>query len=547
MYGLSPGTKIGPYVLDAPLGAGGQGSVWRSHHQDAPGEAIALKVIPVRGSPVTLVERVRREAEALIRLSSGHPSVVQCRGLVEDQGQGVLAVAMELVSGVELSAALADPRCDAAAREAILSHVASALAHLHSAGFVHRDLKPANVLVTHSFYGAQRDPATVKLVDFGIATPTGNPKPLTEVGTVIGTPAYMPPERMDPLFWSPAPSAPTEDVFAFGVVAYEAFFGKHPAGVEDDGTLSTYAEKYRAVSRANAPWPDVPAAHRWARALAGSLALKRTERFPDGGAILRAIAPSTSTPDVFVAPVASGPKTEVAPALSADAFAPPPVLGATPTPWAPPAAAVPMAPAGSPYGAQPTPAPYPAQASFPAIGAPPPQMHGHHQSSSSGNPLFMLIGGIAVLGVLTVGGLLLFQHRSSGDDVPPPAGGLDVPASTGSSTPAPDSTGAPPDPGTATTPPPVLPPPPFHPPGTTPHPPGTVVVGPPSKTPPTPPPPGSSPPHIGPGTGGGGSTGRPPPIHIILPPGATPPGTPPPGTPPPATPPPGGRPHIQIH
>jgi serine/threonine-protein kinase len=546
MYGLSPGTKIGPYVLDAPLGAGGQGSVWRSHHESIPGEPIALKVIPVRGSPITLVERVRREAEALIRLSTGHPSVVQCRGLVEDQGQGVLAVAMEMVSGVELSAALADPRCDVAAREAILGHVASALAHLHAAGFVHRDLKPANVLVTHAFYASPKDPATVKLVDFGIATPTGNPKPLTEVGTVIGTPAYMPPERIDPMFWSAAPSAPTEDVFAFGVVAYEAFFGKHPAGVEDDGTLSTYAEKYRAVSRANAPWPDVPPAHRWARALSGALALKRTERLSDGGAIVVAIGGSPVTPAGFVVPVASGPKTEVAPALSADAFAPPPALGMTPTPWAPPAAApAPMMPAASPYA--------PPPAAFPAIGAPPPQMHHGHGASGDSNPMFKIIGGVALLGVLTVGILLFAQRRSSSDDLPPPTGGTspDVPASTGSAAPATtDPTAVPPDPGSTTALPPTMPPPPYHPPAT--HPPGTVVVGPGSKTPPTPPPPSATPPpHIGPGTGTGGSPGRPGPIKITLPPGTIPPTTPPatpPGTPPTTPPtPPGGRPHIQIH
>ena len=532
MYGLSPGTRIGPYVLETALGAGGQGSVWRAHHEATPTEAVALKIIPVRGAPLTMVERVRREAEALVRLSSGHPSVVSCRGLVEDDAQGVLAVAMELVSGVELSAALADRRCDMAAREAILGHVAAALAHLHAAGFVHRDIKPANVLVTHGFYASPHDPATVKLVDFGIATPTGNPKPLTEVGTVIGTPAYMPPERMDPLFWSPAPSAPTEDVFAFGVLAYESLFGKHPAGVTDDGTLSTYAEKYRAVSRSGVPWPELPPAHKWSYALRGSLALKRTDRLPDGAAVVAAIsgAAPAATADV---PVSGGQKTEVAPQLGADAFTPAPALGAwTPPPalgaWTPPPAA----------NAYPPPAHHapiaPVGASFPAIAAPPPM---HHAPARSGSSMFLIIGIVAALGVVTVGGLLIAQ-RSSSDDLPPPvalpAGSGDAPPATVTTTPD-----APPD-TAATTPIVVPPPPPVHPPvGTvTHHPPnpsGTVVVGPPGHTAPptaTAPPTIGGPPHIGP---------RPPPVGA--PPTTT---VAPPATTPPATPPTTTRPHIHV-
>lgn len=305
MYGLNQGTRIGQYVLEQQLGAGGQGSVWRARPEAAPeAQPIALKIIPVRGTPPSMVERVRREAEALIRLSKGHSSVVACHGVIEDPTLGVLAVAMELVSGVELEAALRDPRCDATARETLLLHVARALGYLHDAGFVHRDVKPQNILISHDFFANPADPSTVKLVDFGIATPKGNPKPLTEVGTVIGTPAYMAPERIDPMFWPGAPGLPSDDVWALGVVAYEALFGRHPAVNDDDGSLSIYAERYRQIARSGEVWPQLPPTHRWTSALRGALALKQSERFADGNAVAEAVMRGS-------APARSGSHTEM--------------------------------------------------------------------------------------------------------------------------------------------------------------------------------------------------------------------------------------------
>ncbi|RYE79825.1 MAG: serine/threonine protein kinase, partial [Myxococcales bacterium] len=328
MYGLNAGTKIAQYSLEAPLGQGGQGSVWRAR-ANGQGEPVALKIIPVRGTPATMVERVRREAEALMALSQGNPSVVTCLGIHEDPTLGVLAVAMEMVDGVELGEALRDRRCDGPAREQILLHIARALGHLHAAGVIHRDIKPANILIKHRFFDDPRDPSTVKLVDFGIATPKGNPKPLTEVGTVIGTPAYMPPERIDPLFWKPARGLPAEDVFAFGVVAYEALFGQHPAHVEDDGTLSIYAERYRAISRNHEVWPSLPPSHHLVPALNGALALDVERRLPDGNAIVQAMQSGGRTADDPSLRASQAPRTELAmpvmamPDQGGGAFAPP--------------------------------------------------------------------------------------------------------------------------------------------------------------------------------------------------------------------------------
>lgn len=471
MYGLTPGNKIGPYVLDGSIGAGGQGSVWKAHHETVPGE-VALKIIPVRGSPMTMVERVRRETEALVKLGQAHPSVVACQGLVEDDASGVLAVAMEMVDGQELSVVLQDPRCDLALRETILTHVAKALAFLHQQGIVHRDLKPQNILVQNRFWASPDDPSTVKLVDFGIATLLGNPKPLTEVGTVVGTPAFMPPERIDPMFWETAQGRPTEDVFAFGVVAYEAFFGRHPSGVKDDGTLSVYAEKYRAVARSVEAWPQLPPGHRWSAALRGALTLKRGDRIPDGTALVAAIgsAPPAAAPQKtqveapHAAPVGgAGPKTEAASIHDVPPGAAAAALYPTP------------APAPAPYTAAPalTPAPPSPHGGPPPMAyAPPPPPARGAGGAEGGNTALKALIGVIVAGIVIVP-LVFLLTRSSSDtpDAPPPA----TPAGTGSEVPiappSPPPGDAPPVTGTTT----PLPPPVG---GTPPKGTGTVVVGP---------------------------------------------------------------------
>ncbi|MCC6644416.1 MAG: serine/threonine protein kinase [Polyangiaceae bacterium] len=484
MYGLNPGDRIGPYVLDGPIGAGGQGSVWRARADGAP-TPVALKLIPVRGSPVTMVERVRREAESLVRLSGGQPSVVSCLGLVEDAQNGLFGVAMTLVEGQELGATLRDPRCDAGMRETLLGHVARALAYLHQQGMVHRDVKPQNILVSRSFFGAPHDPENVKLVDFGIATMLGNPKPLTEVGTVVGTPAYMPPERIDPLFWEVAQGRPTEDVFAFGVVAYEAFFGRHPANVSDDGTLSIYAERYRQISRTGEAWPQLPPGHRWTAALRGALTLKRSERLVDGAAVVAAFSPGGQTmddpglggrapvPKTAAADIHDRPgSTEAAPVHNA------PIPGATALP---PYAAAPMPPQ---YGAPATPAPaYTAPPAMGGLAMPPPRggiaMPPPRRQPQSNTALKALIA-VTAIGAVAIPAMLIARSARSNDDSTPPPPVIGAPATVPSAEPAPPS--PPPTATEISQPPPVFTPPPpvaTKPPTTGG---GTTVVGP--KTPP---------------------------------------------------------------
>lgn len=519
MYGLNPGNRIGPYVLDGPIGAGGQGSVWRAHHDSSPGSPVALKLIPVRGSPVTMVERVRREAESLVRLSGGQPSVVSCLGLVEDTQNGLFGVAMSLVEGQELGATLRDPRCDANLREILLAHVARALAYLHQQGVVHRDVKPQNILVSRSFFDSPNDPSNVKLVDFGIATMLGNPKPLTEVGTVVGTPAYMPPERIDPLFWEVAQGRPTEDVFAFGVVAYEAFFGRHPANVSDDGTLSVYAERYRQISRTGEAWPQLPPGHRWTAALRGALTLKRADRLVDGAAIVAAFSPQGQTMDD---PGLAG-RAPVAKTAAADIHDRPGSTEAAPLHNAP----VPVGTAMPPpvYG---TPAPAPALAGLAmapprgGIAMPPPR-----QRQQQGNPAMKALIAVTAIGAIAIPAMLIARNMRSNDgDATPPPPVVGGPVTTPTSEPAPPS----PPPAATDLPvqPPIVTPPIMTKPPTGGG--GTTVVGPKTTTtatgtkPPTGP--SATPPTTGVPRIGNGWPGQP---TQPTPPTTTPPTQPPPG------------------
>ncbi|MCS6898418.1 MAG: protein kinase [Myxococcales bacterium] len=572
MYGLNKGTRIAHFSLEQQLGQGGQGSVWKAFALDGSGQPtggpVALKIIPVRGTPTTMVERVRREAEALSRLSHGHPSVVTCHGVHEDPSLGVLAVAMELVEGVDLQDTLRDPRCDGPAREAILLHVAQALGYLHDNGIVHRDIKPANILVKHSFFQNPSDPSGVKLVDFGIATPKGNPKPLTEVGTVIGTPAYMPPERIDPMFWQVAKGLPCEDVFSLGVVAYETLFGCHPTGVEDDSALSTYAERYRAISRSGEPWPSVPPNHRWSDALRGALALKVEDRLPDGNAVARAIT-SGVTPAAQRQPQRTELGAPIPMMGSTGGFAPPgatqvgqiaPFFSEPAAAWSPPLA---QPPGWSPVPVM-TPAPVAAQAMvptpamIPSPGIPPAPAYTPRSSGGSsggGNSTIkLLMGAIAIfaIGIPTLVLAARFVGRDRDDDhgpivvptnppeattpvAPPPTDTLPptIPTPTFTPEPPPTTTAPPPPTNTGTKPPTTQPtgtstgngPPPKIGPGTQPT---TQPTGQPTVVPgtTTAPPPGGRPIRIGSGSTQPGTqpTGQPTTQPTSKPPGGRPPG-----------------------
>jgi formylglycine-generating enzyme required for sulfatase activity/tRNA A-37 threonylcarbamoyl transferase component Bud32/dienelactone hydrolase len=222
---IGPGTKLGPYEIEAQLGAGGMGRVFRARDSRL-GRTVAIKI-----SLAQFTGRFEREARAIAAMN--HPHICT----LHDVGPNYLV--MELVEGETLGDALkrGPLPLDQALRYA--AQIAGALAAAHAQGIVHRDLKPGNVMITA---------AGVKVLDFGLAkhaivansdteTDTVSLTSLeaqTRPGHIVGTVAYMSPEQVES-----RPLDARSDVFAFGVVLYEMLSGHRP--FHGESTIATLA------------------------------------------------------------------------------------------------------------------------------------------------------------------------------------------------------------------------------------------------------------------------------------------------------------------
>ncbi|BBH70487.1 hypothetical protein ACTI_71720 [Actinoplanes sp. OR16] len=208
-------TLAGRYRLVNRIGLGGMSEVWRGHDEvlDRP---VAVKIMApaVEGTlgPIG-VDLVRTEARAAARLAHPNVAAVHDFGTSPSGERDVPYIVMELVDGQTLSAHLAAGRLDWRISVRICAEVAAALAAAHAQQVVHRDIKPANIMLT---------PAGAKVLDFGIAAAIGSPDPDPE-GPVMGTPAYIAPERFDG-----TPATPASDMFGLGTLLYHSLSGKLP-------------------------------------------------------------------------------------------------------------------------------------------------------------------------------------------------------------------------------------------------------------------------------------------------------------------------------
>ena len=154
---LAAGTRLGPYHVGAPLGAGGMGEVYRATDTKL-GRDVAIKILPETfADDADRRARFDREAKTLAALN--HPNIAHIHGL--EERDGITALVMELVEGEDLSVHIARGPIATAEAVPIALQIAAALEAAHEQGIIHRDLKPANVKV--------RADGTVKVLDFGLA------------------------------------------------------------------------------------------------------------------------------------------------------------------------------------------------------------------------------------------------------------------------------------------------------------------------------------------------------------------------------------------
>jgi hypothetical protein len=253
---LPSGTRLGPYEILAPLGAGGMGEVYRARDTRLERE-VAIKVLPSELASDS--ERLRRfEKEARSASSLNHPNIVTIYDIGSEGG--VSWIAMEKVEGATLRELLVAGAMAVKKLLQIAPQIAEGLARAHEAGIVHRDLKPENVMVTKD--------GLVKILDFGLAklsstmsgSDEGSQLPTmtgTTPGVVVGTVGYMSPEQA-----SGVALDYRSDQFSLGSILYEMATGKR--AFQKKTAIDTLAailnEEPESIGTVN---PQVPAPLRW--------------------------------------------------------------------------------------------------------------------------------------------------------------------------------------------------------------------------------------------------------------------------------------------
>ncbi len=205
---LTPGTRLGPYEIVAPIGAGGMGEVYRAKDSRL-GRDVALKTLPA-GLAKDAEQRARFEREARAASSLNHPHIcviydvgrLRADNASASQGDEIDFIVMELLDGETAADCLARGPMPVADVMRLGAEIADALDRAHKKGLVHRDLKPANIMLVRP--GSKSGPVQAKLLDFGLARPTSAKandqtmtKALTAAGSIVGTFQYMSPEQVE--------------------------------------------------------------------------------------------------------------------------------------------------------------------------------------------------------------------------------------------------------------------------------------------------------------------------------------------------------------
>ena len=323
------GTVLGGYRIEAGIGRGGMGVVYRAE-QVRLQRQVAIKLIaPELSEDPAFRERFERESR--LAASIDHPNVVP----VHEAGEadGVLFISMRYVDGTDLRSLLAtEGRLEPGRVAEIVAQVAAALDAAHARGLVHRDVKPANVLLASA---GGREYAY--LTDFGLTKHTSSLGGLTKTGEWVGTLDYVAPEQIQ----GGGLDART-DVYALGCVLHQALTGQVPY-VRDSDVAKMYAHLNEPPPSARAVVPGLPP--ELDEVIARAMAKDPEERYPSAGDLGRAAHAAAqrlvpAEPERSVARGEAAPTTALAAAPAPTAPAAPPTQQLPPEPPPPPPAPV---------------------------------------------------------------------------------------------------------------------------------------------------------------------------------------------------------------